>query len=121
MVWERLKPDLEALRLSPKNDEDHLPLNTKLKFWKPSVIPLNVFETLAPCVVFKLNPRNGCQETEGLGNVVLASRKRDFSEKIGQLISSLLKNGFGFFVIAYSFLRLHRDRKKGNNDNECED
>jgi len=71
--------------------------------------------------VFKLNPLSGCQETEGLGNVVLASRKRDFSEKIGQLISSLLKNGFGLLAIDYSFLRLHRDREKGNNDNKCED
>ena len=99
MVWEKLKPDLEAFRLIPKNDEDHLPLNTKLKFWKPNVTPLKVFETLAPWVVFKLNPRNGCQETDGLGNVVLASRKRDFAEKISQLISILLKNGFGLLAI----------------------
>ena len=32
LVWERLKPDLEALRFIPKNDEDHLPLNTKCRF-----------------------------------------------------------------------------------------
>ena len=99
LVWERLNPDFDAFRLSPKRDDDHRPRKTKLRFWNPKVTPLKVFEIRAPWVVLRLNPLKGCQDRDGLRHVVLAKRNLIFFEKTAQLNSNLLKKGLGFLLI----------------------
>ena len=98
-VCEKLKPDFDALRLSPKKSDDQRPRNTNLRFWNPNVMPLNVFDTLTPWVVLKLKPLSGCQERDGFGSVVRASLNLNFEDINGQLISIRLKKGRLYFFI----------------------
>ena len=98
-VCEKLKPDFDALRLSPKKSDDQRPRNTNLRFWNPIVIPLNVFETLKPWVVLRLKPLSGCQERDGFGSVVRAILNLNFEDINGQLISIRLKKGLLYFFI----------------------
>jgi len=65
--------------------------------------------------VFRLNPRNGCQDKEGLGKEVLAKRNLVFFEKMAQLISILLKKGLGFLLICLP-LGLHRKRDEARHN-----
>jgi hypothetical protein len=45
------------------------------------------------------------------------SNPKDTEKIQGQAVFSLLNNDFDLWAIDYSFLRPHRDREKGNNDN----